>query len=363
MKKKNNLKDIIQRYLLGKADQEEIDRIDHYYDDLQADLDITNEKSSRQLQEIQSRMWDQIREQQKVRALHRSRQIYLRWAAAVLLPVLLVGSYYLSTRNTSEINLAAVSPGKIGANLITETGKVYSLTSLDDLAKLEGAGIYREEGGVEATMHEIVTPKGGYYQLVLPDGTSVWLNAATAIRFPTHFEKNKREVFLSGEAYFDVTHDQSAPFIVHTDQQSTRVLGTRFNITSYKGQQTDIVTLIEGSVEASSLYNETIRMTPGHQAHIGKNIRYTAVDNAEDVAAWRNGEFFFDNTPMDEVMTRIGLWYNIDVNLDHLPDNRLNGLVNRNVPLNKLLDLIETTSNVKIIVKDGKLTVATNQEK
>lgn len=363
MKKKNNLKDIIQKYLLGKANQKEIDRVDHYYDDLQSDLDITREKSSRQLQEMESRMLANIHGQQKLKTLHHSRQAYLRWAAAVLVPLLLVGGYYLSKRDHAEINLAAVEPGKIGANLITETGEVYSLTSLEDLSKLQGAGIYREEDGIETTMHEIVTPKGGYYQLVLPDGTSVWLNAATVIRFPTHFAKNKREVFLSGEAYFDVTHDKSAPFIVHTDQQSTRVLGTRFNITSYKGQKTDIVTLIEGSVEASSHYKETIRMTPGHQAHIGKHIRYMAVDNAEDVAAWRNGEFFFDNTSMAEVMTRIGLWYNIDVNLDNLPNNRLNGLVNRNVPLNKLLDLIETTSNVKIIVKDGKLTVATNQEK
>lgn len=362
MKKKNKLKDIIQKYLLGRANQEEIDRVDHYYDDLQSDLDITREKSSQQLQEMESRMLANIQGKQKLKTLRHSRQAYFRWAAAVLLPLLLVGGYYLSRRDHSDINLAAVEPGKIGANLITETGEVYSLTSLEDLAKLQGAGIYREEDGVDTTMHEIVTPKGGYYQLVLPDGTSVWLNAATVIRFPTHFAKNKREVFLSGEAYFDVTHDKSAPFIVHTDQQSTRVLGTRFNITSYKGQQTDIVTLIEGSVEASSHYNETIRMTPGHQAHIGKHIRYTAVDNAEDIAAWRNGEFFFDNTPMAEVMTRIGLWYNIDVNLDNLPNNRLNGLVNRNVPLNKLLDLIETTSNVKIIVKEGKLTVATNQE-
>lgn len=363
MKKKKNLKTIVQKYLLGSVDQEEKDRVDHYYEDLQSDIDITNEKSEKQLQELESRMWSNIQQDHKINTLRHSRRVYLRWAAAVVLPLLLVGGYYLSTRDTTEINLAEVGPGKIGANLITEGGQVYSLTSLEDLAKLEGDGIYREESGVETAMHEIVTPKGGYYQLVLPDGTSVWLNAATVIRFPTHFAKNKREVFLSGEAYFDVTHDKSAPFIVHTDQQSTKVLGTKFNISSYKGQQTDIVTLIEGSVEASSQHNESIRMTPGHQAHIGKYIRYIAVENAEDVAAWRNGEFFFDNTPMDEVMSRIGRWYNIEVDLDNLPNNKLNGLVDRNVPLNKLLDLIETTSNIKIIVKNGRLTVATNQGK
>lgn len=360
---KKNFKDVIQKYLLGKADKKEIDHVEQYYDDLQSNLDITQEKSAAQLEEMQSRIWDNIYEQQKIRTLRRSRQAYLRWAAAILLPLFFIGGYYWTRTHDTEINLAEVGPGKMGANLITGTGQVYSLTSLEDLAKLEGEGIYREEGSSEATMHEIVTPKGGYYQLVLSDGTSVWLNAATAIRFPAHFTSGRREVFLSGEAYFDVAHDKSAPFIVHTDQQSTRVLGTKFNITSYKGQQTDIVTLIEGSVEATSNYNEKILMTPGHQAHIGKQIRYTTVENAEDVAAWRNGEFFFDNTPMGEVMTKIGLWYNLEVNLDNLPDNRLNGLVNRNVPLNKLLDLIETTSNVKIIVKGGQLTIATNQEK
>ncbi|WP_164108394.1 MULTISPECIES: FecR family protein [Sphingobacterium] len=360
---KKNLKDIIQKYLLGKADKKQIDHVEHYYDDLQSDLDITKEKSTRQLEEMESRIWINIHAQQKVKTLRRSRHRYIRWAAAVLLPLLLVGGYYLKSINRTEVDLAEVGPGKFGANLITETGQVYSLTSLEDLAKLEDEGIYREEDGKEVGMHEIVTPKGGYYQLVLSDGTSVWLNAATAIRFPARFASGKREVFLSGEAYFDVSHDKSAPFIVHTDQQSTRVLGTKFNITSYKGQQADIVTLIEGSVEATSNYNDKILMTPGHQAYIGKQIRYTTVENAEDVAAWRKGEFFFDNTPIGEVMTRIGLWYNIEVNLDNLPENRLNGLVNRNVPLKKLLDLIETTSNVKIIVKEGRLTIATNQEK
>ncbi|MFD2555262.1 FecR family protein [Sphingobacterium tabacisoli] len=363
MKKKKDLKTIIQKYLQGSASQEEIDRVEHYYNESQSDLDITKEKSDLQLQELESRMWNRIQKGDNIKPLRRPGRVYLRWAAAIVLPLLFIGGYYLSRHDAEEINLATVGPGKIGASLITENGQVYSLTSLADLAKLEGEGIYREESGVETAMHEIVTPKGGYYQLVLPDGTSVWLNAATVIRFPSHFAKNKREVFLSGEAYFDVTHDKSAPFIVHTDQQSTKVLGTKFNITSYKGQQTDVVTLIEGSVEASSQHNETIRMTPGHQAHIGKHIRYIAVDNAEDVAAWRNGEFFFDNTPMDEVITCIGRWYNIEVDLNNLPNNRLNGLIDRNVPLNKLLDLIETTSNVKIIVKNGRLTVATNQGK
>ncbi|WP_270090330.1 FecR family protein [Sphingobacterium sp. SYP-B4668] len=363
MKRNNTLKEIVQKYLLGKASLEEEARVDRFYQELESEKDITKEQSSLELQEIESRIFDNIKGQRHVRSLRRSRVAYWRWAAAVLLPLFLTGGYYWRLSDSPQIDLHNVAPGKMSANLIMESGEVYSLASLADLEQLEDKGIYREDSGLETAMHEIVTPRGGYYQLQLPDGTSVWLNAASSIRFPAHFENDKREVFLSGEAYFDVTHNEQAPFIVHTGLQSTKVLGTKFNITSYPGQHSDVVTLIEGSVEASSKHNEKVRMTPGHQAHIGQHIHYIALDNAVDVAAWRKGEFYFDNTPMREVMTMIGRWYNIEVNLENLPSNKLNGLINRNVPLNQLLDLIETTSNVKIITRDGKLSVDINQDK
>lgn len=363
MKRKNTLKEILQRYLSGNASAEESKRVDRFYQDLESDLDISTKRSPDELREIESRILNNIKIQQTDQKVRKLRRIYWRAAAAILLPLLLVGGYYWGSNNNAELDLSTIGPGKLHANLITADGQVYSLSSLTDLKQLKDQGLQLEQLDPAAAMHKIITPKGGYYQLLLPDSTSVWLNAATTIRFPSRFSKDKREVYLEGEAYFDVTHDAKAPFIVHTGLQTTKVLGTKFNIASYRGQQTDIVTLVEGSVEASSRRNEKIRLTPGHQARIGDRISYAAIDNAADVSAWRNGEFYFDNTPIAEVMMMIGRWYNVEVDLNNLPPNKLTGLISRNVPLNQLLDLIETTSNVKIIARNGKLSTVNHQKK
>lgn len=355
----DGLRSLIIKYLKGKTNREESKKVDQYYDQLSSGNMEFNRLSKQEKAEMESRLYDQIQigiAKSKIRKL---KPDYRKWAAVLLLPLLIGSLYFSQRRQSTDENLLQRKPGSISANLITSSGKSYSLSSPEDLINLQAAGLYQEVETSESPvqMHEINTPKGGFYQLILPDSSLVWLNAASSIRFPSRFDEDKREVVLVGEGYFEIKHNANAPFFVKTANQTTRVLGTKFNINAYSNQIEDEVTLIEGSVEARSLSQEAIIMKPGHRASIGTQITYQQVDQASDYAAWRSGDFYFDNFSMSQVLQMLGRWYDLDVDVSSVPSNRINGLIPRNLLLKDVLALIETTSNVKISVSDGKLKV------
>lgn len=361
MKNKRPLKSSILKYLQGTANSEELDCVNTFYDKISRDDNLTSELKELSLHEIESRVLLKIKAKQSIKTRSQlSLKKYLPWVAAVFLSLLFFGGYFWHSHLSLENDQPDVAPGKLSARLVLENGESYSLDSKVDLVHLEQKGIYFESDRLSIPMHEVITPKGGYFQLQLSDGSTVWLNAESSIRFPVQFKGEKREVFLKGEAYFDVSHNENAPFIVKSKFQSTVVYGTQFNICSYDGQRADLVTLIDGAVQVTSLQNESVFLKPGYQAEIGQKINSYKIDNAADVAAWRQGEFYFDETPFSEVMIMIGRWYNVEVSLENLPNNKLNGLVNRNVSLNKLLSLIEITTGVRIGIKNRELYVITN---
>lgn len=357
---KTKLKSILKKYLKGKSSEDEEKLIVNFYNYL--DSGANDKISEDNLKIIEDRIFDKL-QQHQVRT--NKRKLYINrvsWAASILLPLLFIGGYYLWTVQGKETTVDHIYPGIYSANLILENGTNYSLTTQQDIQVLIDKGVYAFGSNEEQqVIHQIVTPRGAYYQLLLPDSSLVWLNSETSIRFPNKFDSHKREVYLVGEAFFEVKHNTKTPFIVHTEYQTTKVLGTKFNVNSYRGQDFDVVTLIEGSVETSSKYNEKLLMKPGHQAKVGRRIHNSIVENAADFAAWRSGDFYFNDTPLIEVMKMIGRWYNVDINTDYIPENRLNGLINRNVPLEQLLGFIEMTSKIKILYQDSKLKVLPNK--
>ncbi len=356
---KNVLLSLIAKYLKGSANPEEKEILDQHYDQLVSDKFQLKDISEEEQADIEARMFTQIQQGMQQSRIKKIKPNYFQWAAILLLPLLFGVLYYAQNSQPSDASLLLSKPGAMSANLISSSGKTYSLSSAEDLIKLQAAGLYQALDSAEhaAVFHEINTPKGAFYQLILPDSSKVWLNAASSIRFPSRFESNKREVFLTGEAYFEIKHDEKAPFYVKSTHQTTRVLGTKFNINAYADQPEDEVTLIEGSVEASSTSLQKVLMKPGYKARIGNNIQYQQVDHAGDYAAWRSGDFYFDNYSLEQVLQMLGRWYNLEVDSRSIPSNRINGLIPRNLLLRDVLALIETTSGVQISVVEGKLKV------
>jgi transmembrane sensor len=308
------------------------------------------------------------------------------WAAAIL--VLLSAGIYLwrssSSSATGESGLSQgkqdVAPGRDGAILTLADGTKIVLDSLGNgaIADQNGAKVvlnngqlmYNAVAGADGqqqwnTMH---TPKGRQFNVVLPDGTRVWLNAASSITFPTVFTGKERRVELNGEAYFEVTKDKTRPFFVKIkDQAEVQVLGTHFNVNGYDDEPQVNTTLLEGSVrvltnrqEKTGQAENSVVLKPGQQAKIAQGKVATATLKEEDidkVMAWRYGAFNFENASLQEVMRQLARWYDIEVVYEKgVPDIHFVGEMSRDISLAGVLKALEASS-VHFRIEDNRLIV------
>ena len=298
-------------------------------------------------------------------------------AAAALLLVIGVSSliYFIGRSNGSLINeqqltangIESVLPGKDRAEIILENGRRIDLekikgdTVIDrgdfEIIKTATGGIsYRIKSGVaphKLVYNSIVTPRGGEYNLTLPDGTQVWLNASTSLKYPVVFDKSKREVELYGEAFFDVAKrtelGKRIPFIIHTGSQSIEVLGTSFNVQNY-GKKI-ITTLVEGKVKLN-FKNTTIPdqfLRPNEQATFEQVSHQFSIDPIDPFysIAWKDGNFAFYKTPLVEVMDIIGRWYDVQVEFkSQFEDFQFSGTISKYGDIKKLLKTIELVGGV-----------------
>ncbi|HEY0176031.1 MAG TPA: FecR domain-containing protein, partial [Pedobacter sp.] len=194
-------------------------------------------------------------------------------------------------------------------------GKLATQAGIQVTKAKDGMLIYRlkdkKTTHTDSPDNTITTPSGGQYQLVLSDGTKVWLNAASSLKFPAHFLKGKREVELTGEAYFEVAKNAASPFIVKAADQQVLVLGTHFNIKAYQDENTVKTSLLEGRVNIS-LAGQTATLLPGQEAlnrHNGQIGVHEA--DVEESIAWKKGLFQFNNAGIEEVMKQVARWYNV----------------------------------------------------
>lgn len=203
------------------------------------------------------------------------------------------------------------------------------------------------------------TPRGGQYSITLPDGTNVWLNAFTSLRFPVAFS-NERHVFVDGEAYFEVAKNAKKPFIVELrNGEKIEVLGTHFNIMNYEDEENQKITLVEGSVKVLNKINEVI-LKPGEQAlsknngkiNVNKNI------NVDHEIAWKNGLFDFENEKLTDIMRQISRWYNVDIIYpSSIPDGHYSGAIRRESNIQDVLKMLSLAGNVNFSTTKNQILV------
>jgi transmembrane sensor len=334
---------------------------------------------------LQTEEWDKVRVIFKQR---RNNKMLWLSAAAVLI-VLGLWLYAGRIGNTSHLSASAHSdilPGTVGATLTLTDGRKIRLSEIanGEIANESGfivtktsSGqiIYKinpqdsddinnsslRDGRTKQSYNILSTAKGETYQVCLPDGSLVYLNAASSLTYPANLnERGKRRVKLDGEGYFEVAKDKDHPFLVESKDQVIEVLGTHFNINSYPDDPVTRTTLIEGSVKVSSLRGskQSQFLKPNQQSIIkGQFIGIVPV-NTDLVMAWRKGYFRFVDDPIENVMAQLTRWYNITPRYQGQPTKeRFNGVISRDKDIKEVLRMLERTSTVHFKVEGRRVVV------
>ena len=252
--------------------------------------------------------------------------------------------------------------------LVLSTGEVVDISNVEqDEVKLDkGTKLYSGNRleyvrldslhKKELEFNQLIIPKGTFYHLVLSDGTKVWLNADSKIKYPVSFGKDKREVSLHGEGYFEVAKDSTRPFIVSTEKMDVKVLGTTFDVNTYEDEGKSFVVLVEGLVEVSAGKGESRIITPGHMAEVNMydtqaKIQISKCD-AEHYIAWKNGNFSFRNASLTEILKRVSRYYDVTVIREQVfEEEYYTGDVSSDVSLESLLAVIESSTSVSFKVE------------
>lgn len=359
-------------------------------------------------------MFEQVVQPKEANLVYVNNVKRLRWmqvaAAAIVVLAIGVAGYWFINRNAkNEVakndqsvkpTAADILPGSNKAVLTLADGTVITLDSAANgqLAKQGSSQVIKTKSGElvyektaqnavgslttdnsPLTYNMLVIPRGGQYQLTLPDGSKVWLNAASSIRYPVAFG-NERRVELTGEAYFEVAKDAHKPFHVVTPTQDVEVLGTHFNVNAYFNEPSVKTTLLEGSVlvkpaignrQSAKNAERSVVLKPGEQSVLaeansrfippvgGTDSRLTInySPNMEQIMAWKNGFILFNKADIKSIMRQVERWYNVDVVYEgEIPQRTFTGGIERSARLSELLRLLEV-SKVKFRIEDKKLIV------
>lgn len=301
---------------------------------------------------------------------------WLKWAAAIVL-LLGAGSYFwLFRQDTGSTGIQntgsaqGILPGTNKAILTLADGSSIILDSTTNgiiaqqgTAAIEkqsnGAIVYNLNGASDGKImtNTLRTPRGGQYKLTLPDGTKVWMNAASSITYPAIFTGDKRVVSVTGELYFEVAKNAAHPFIVDVNKESSiEVLGTSFNINAYDNESSSKTTLIEGKVSVRKGDQSDI-LQPGQQARIGNAITIAPKVDIDQILAWKNGNFNFEDMPLSGIMRQLERWYDIEVRYDGpVPDIKFHGKMSRGVALSDVITFL-SENDLKLKLEDRILIV------
>ena len=310
----------------------------------------------------------------------KSRRMTLRWSIAasiILLVGLFVGRTISGVRDIheeQELAKSVMQPGTSKAILMMADGKEVVLEQGQNLNILlnervrvatSSQGIVYEEHGkgmVTEEYNKLTTPVGGEYSLVLSDGTKVFLNADSELKYPVEFSDGKRIVDLKGEAYFEVHKDSLRPFIVRMNGAEVTVLGTSFNVNTYGDDGQIYTTLVNGSVRVSSMKNKQEEiLKPGMQSvmNVQSGLLTVRKVDVEPYVAWREGRFVFRAMTLDLIMRQLQRWYDFEVFYQNseLKDYEFWGVIKRDMDLDKVLSVIKATTNVDFEVKGKVITI------
>lgn len=394
---KEDFHKLLDKYMSGQASLEEEQRLLNFYGSFKDTAGQTDQEENNQLGD---KIFDRINE--KINPTEESSPSFYVYyikqfsVAALILMAISIGLYFYSNRKLTEApaeQFAEINthndilPGNNKAILILADG---SRISLDDaerglLASQGNTAITKTSNGeivyeknptdkkknvpVRFAINTIQTPKGGKYQVRLPDGSKVWLNSASTLSYPTAFTGKERVVKLKGEAYFEIAPNKSLPFRVESDDQIVEVLGTHFNVNSYDNEDFTKTTLIEGSVKVilntkSNISGKTRLLKPGEQSSINSSKSDIKIENVdtEKAIAWKNGYFKFKNTPIQEIMREVERWYDVELIYEgNMPTDEFTGFVSNEVNISAVLKILEQSGGVKFTVKGKKLKVKSIQ--
>lgn len=399
------LKELAEKYKAGLCTAEEIRLIRQWYDEFETngyelppeeDIETASREAAlvaiRQVAEMQNAPATPVVPLPGKREHWFIRRVRTYTAAAAILIALSVGAFFYlkpdspsvastGTNKSPGTNKNDFAAGTNKAVLTLSNGReiVLNTAKNGNLAQQGTTAIHKTDSGLVAyqvnqqapgtgesyadQFNTITTPRGGQYQVILPDGTKVWLNSVSSIRFPVAFTGTDRNVATTGEVYFEVAKDQHKPFIVTTAGQTVTVLGTHFNIMAYPDEDNVVTTLLEGSVKiAKGKANRTIK--PGEQALVDDNEQALVHDNikvvaadTEDVTAWKNGITSFTDADIKNIMRKVSRWYDIDVEYNGPVSGRLfTGSISRKSNLSGLLKIL-TFSHIQFSIDGKKLIV------
>lgn len=377
---KNTFLQLLDRYINGSASEAEKKLVEEYYGQLVKDGMVemdeanTDERKKNVLNSILATVHDQpvITSQKSGRTL-----LYItRIAAAVALIILSTFLYKLVTNpGPSAIKPEAgikeyanpLLPGSDKAILTLADGSNIALDSNGNRTfEQQGSSIVTQNGGhlkyssaqnVNRSAYNILTtPRGGQYHLTLEDGTKVWLNATSSIRYPVNFSGANRTVELEGEAYFEVAQDKRKPFIVKVNEMSVEVLGTHFNIMAYADEHSVSTTLLEGSVKVIGNGSSRV-LKPGQQSMYNADALYIEPADTEKVMAWKNGMFLFKGDDIKTIMRQIGRWYDVEVSFaGNISSKLYRGSISKYVTAPEVLRILEL-AGIQFKIDGKKITV------
>jgi transmembrane sensor len=403
---------LAKKFLAGAATAEEQEQLHQLYDkwiDDEETVVSETEQTEVLRTEILQAIKDRINSQKRIIPFYKRKSWRLLAAASIIIVAGVLLFYYLqptSGKNefASKDNLptsqSPVVPGKDRATLTLSNGAVIDLDSSGagllalqgntHIINKDGKIIYdpRNTGNGETIYNTISTPRGGQYQLVLPDGSKVWLNATSSIKFPVAFTGNSRTVELTGEAYFEVAtlrsrqagtgfhSGQKMPFkVIVSNKAEVEVLGTHFNIMAYGEEEAIKTTLLEGSVimksevvpmdigkKSEATAQNSVILKPGQQAVLSRANSPLTIDHSpdlEEVVSWKNGKFYFNNADIKVIMRQIARWYDVDVEYRNISsETYLGGVVSRKEDLRQLLNYFEIAGKVHFTVEGRKIIVS-----
>ena len=396
--------DLLRRYCSGDCTNAEMQLVEAWYNELINTGDLEWEEGEEESMQmsietglIQNMANDDV-PVAPVRRLHVSSGTW--WAAAIL--VIIAGVGYLVNKQPAAAIVAKketvlqndVAPGSNKAVLTLSNGATIVLDDASNglvaqqgnakvLKPEDGQLVYKPEnnnGDEPLSYNTLATPRSGQYQLVLPDGTKVWLNAESSIRYPIAFMGNERRVQITGEAYFEVAHNVKMPFIVEKGDMRVEVLGTHFNVNAYNDESAIKTTLLEGKVRIvngqrsmgngqSAKKEQTAILKPGEQAVIrDRSVKANKSDSyqiqvrktdVDDVVAWKNGLFHFESTDLKTVMRQLSRWYDVEVvfNEATVKNDPMFVEISRNTRLSDVLKVLEESGSAKFSIQGKKVIV------
>jgi transmembrane sensor len=368
-------KALLAKYKQGNCSEEETALLESWYLDYKDEM---SDLSPEDLIAAKAGVWAGLPVHQRERKTIR---LWPQIAAAASIILCIAAGWWFFQMNqkvnplTSKEMAARILPGGNKAILTLADGSEISLTDVANgkLASQQGMVITKNKDGQleyridpaagvvagEERFNTISTPAGGQYQIILPDGTKVWLNAASSLKYPTAFAGQERKVILKGEGYFEVTHDRSRPFKVQSNDQIVEVLGTHFNISAYENDGDVKTTLLTGKVQVKTQHNNASAiLKPGEQSILENNAIKIAEVMTDDVVAWKNNSFVFNNEKLGSIMRKIARWYDVEVICPpDLAESVFVGSGSRDKSLDWTLNNLELTGTIHFKVEGRRVTV------